>query len=401
MIFPRLIAAEYLSKIATQKLSVRIHSLLAGKYRPWLKLWYFLRAWDDQGRGWVEVELEVIAAFLNCGISTIRQWLREGEWAGAFRFYRERRGFLKTHLSSLSKLCLALGIKPPQKRKRDKKGEFRCDPSQGWGAVTTITIFQLDKLRPLATAIHIQWRQEQSRFTAWHSLCKRDRELYPSGIPAIKEFFDEKQCFEKIAQGHLPFVIHISSKRVWASKSFVPCGIAQKTLADEKQYSVRQLTNHLKACGMKALQIVQAKSEYRELEQAMAWDAPDFLSASGQLEAVQITDELYQVTERVGKSTKTHTTTMSDQRFFQYLGQTWTYRCNLYQPIFDLLSMRRARSNFRQIVKKSLQNSRSEGAEELRVCFSNTAGLGSLSFNNLNSEKRLELGLEGAEMRPT
>jgi len=332
------LSRRYLAQCILQRFEVRIHSSLVQKGRSWLRLWYLLRGLDFKASGYCSLPLADICQILQCGESTVRGWLREGEWAGAFRKYSERRGEVRVILSGLSKLTRLLGL-------------------SSWGAVTRIPIFELSslgKLRAYATAAVTIRQQQLSRFAALSNLSSAERRRLK--VPKPGEFFqqasdqvpsDDPQQVAKC--GVLPCVLHVGPRRVFTSKGFVPYGASQNAIALAQNYGcTRTVYRHHELLGIPRRQLVQSKAAYSQVVKILADDSAT--GDRGYLSLGEGNDEVSlcsvkQNGERRSKLFEHNGRTSSERpsgtlvdrsSFFKFWGREWIYRPNIYQPILKL-----------------------------------------------------------------
>lgn len=325
---------------------MRVHSTLARQ--TWAKLWYSLRALDPHNSGYCEIPLTHIQELLDCKPSTIYQWLRDGEWAGAFRRWQIRRGILKVFLGGLSKVCLQLGLSPKRKN------------WSAWGVVAEVPLHQISKfLRPLATVAATQRLQEDSRFAARIALNSKERERIT--IPYPQEFFklQTKGTSDNPTEestGAIQCVLHVGPHRVFTSKGFVPYGCRQITVAESLNYrSDRTVRRHHQLLRLNKRQLVQAKGAYRVIHEMLqdetaVFDNGDFVGGKGTEEVAfcslrfsygsEPPERRSTLFEGNGRTSSRHQLSVESNRFFRYYGKTWIYRCNIYEPILKLCSMR-------------------------------------------------------------
>lgn len=368
-----LLPHQYLAVRITSLLTVRIHSAIAAKGHAWARLWYLFRALDLNGEGKVRTSLNSICQLLGCGRSTLYEWLREGKKVEAFIWYQVRGQKLRVRLGSLNRVCYNL--------------DLVCTVGQPWGVPAVVPLHEvlsLTGLRKIATLATTQKLQQQSRYAAWRSLPAAVRKT--TRLPRPEEFFapgasertilgrhkrngaslspagentqasqDTKdlasqRLSDNLPQGSIRFVLAIGPKCIFASKGLPPYGTSQPTVAWERGYSSRTVQRHLSTVEKR--QLVQTKAAYSLIQQAIDHDAPsctpeddihwqmrmDRLDGSGTL------------TEPSGRAGKPHTVKIKPERFFNYAGRDWLYRCNLYNPILKLCTMRRAGLNYKRFV---------------------------------------------------
>lgn len=225
-----------------------------------------------------------------------------------------------------------------------------------WGVTAEIGLHQildLKSLRAAATAATTQRLQQLSRFAAWRKLPPAARKVYR--LPQPEAFFVEgqQQTSSDSARGVIRCCIHISRKRIWASKGFIPFGASQEAIAQERGMSTRTIRRHLNLMEIERRQIVQSKGEYRLAADCLAHDGGG-VEASEEV-VLRSQDDFYYLTEKglgghysskVGEVgfTRIHS------RFFSYGAKpkTWLYRCNLYNPTIKLCSVSARRSEFRK-----------------------------------------------------
>lgn len=350
MLYLLLLAAKTYAAILTARLSwinqpVRIHSRIVETGRSWVRLWYLLRALDIRGSGHIKIPVGDICQILAAAKSTAYQWLREGKEAGAFRRYKIQRGILRTHLGGLSFLS--------NKLKFDSENRTGIAP---WGVTAEVPLHQilsLAELRAAATTATAQRLQELSRYAAWRSLPANVRKTYK--LPQPDVFFNEaNQLSDNTPPGSIPCLLHISRRRIFVSKGFVPYGTTQETIARERNLSDRTVRRHL--ANQERRQVIQAKAVYGLVRQALDYTL-DFESEDGT--KVRFPDNLgfgeAVLAERPGGVGRECYTRLRAGRVFSYGGKDWIYRCNLYKPMFDLKTMRYRLSEFRAALEAAEQ----------------------------------------------
>lgn len=370
------LGSSYVASQILQLLTVRIHSAVCKKSHTWARLWYLLRAFDRQGSGCANIPMAQICQLLGVSSSTVYEWLRKGKEVSAFRWYRvsQCRG-LRVRLGSLHRVCEALGLV-------DSQGSKISSP---WGVVAEVPLHEaIAHLRALATVATTQKLQTLSRWAAWRSLPAAARKAHR--LPQPEEFFkpglagatshttngrtrspdkasqsvkdqdDEQRRSDDLPQGRIRCLLHVGSKRIFVSKGLVPFGTSQPAIALERGYSDRTIQRQVKALGVPYRQLVQAKAAYGTIRQALEHDADSCQpekNISWQVRSDRF-DGSGVLTDQSGTVGKTHSVTVTPERFFNYGGKDWIYRCNLYQPTLKLCTMRRSVSNYR---KRMLQKS--------------------------------------------
>lgn len=353
----RSLAAEILDRF-----TVRIHSRIVEKGRAWARLWYLLRGLDSQGSGYVRLPAALPIGLLATSSSTLRQWLREGKEAGAFRKWKIQRGILRVAMGGLFAVCRHLGLAPDQKKR------VGIAP---WGVVSEVGLHQilsLQNLRAAATASTAQRLQQLSRFAAWRNLPAPARKTIR--LPQPEAFFVEGQHrpFDDSASRGIRCCIHISKHRIWASKGFIPFGASQHAIARERGVCDRTVQRHLALMNVERRQLVQSKSEYRVAASAINHDGGSVAMADNF--ALYERGDDYYLSESGKGGTHIHrvaTVSFSriHSRFFSYgkKPKIWLYRCNIYKPDLKLCTMSAARSRYRR--GNVLQNSRAGGGTTL------------------------------------
>src|SRR5919202_5187390 len=349
-----LYTSNYLSALAlVNSLTVRIHTgLVHGK--PWARFWYLCRAIDLSGTGIVEFDVDDICCLIKISRSTLYQWLREGKAAGAFRCYRRRKNLLRIYLGGLHKYCLALGVSE-------------------WGEVALVPLTDILEgmaLKSHATALQTQVEQVRSRVACIRSLKKRERQS--TKIPEPKIFLKQgKQSSQKPAKGQEPFLLWVGGKRIFVSKSFVPYGASQERIAGELGISDRTVRRHLDYLGVERRQLVQAKAAYKTVAQGMDWWADEVVLSEDRIEYYEASNEGYQVGtmyEPSGRTSHTHGFRVRRDRFFNYRGKTWLYRCNLYLLDYDTTSMKTSRKRLAQLIEFSRRDGGETPIKESNQC---------------------------------
>lgn len=360
---------EICDRLSILGLPVRVHSRIAVKGNSWARLWYFLRALDQVGRGRVdEVPLEEICFWLDAGASTIYQWLREGEAIGAFRQYRVRKGKVGVRFGGLLYLSRNLGLsedppRDPDTKKRQKKRQRGIAP---WGVTAEVQVLQiltLGELRAIATGATTQRLQQLSRFAAWRKLPAAVRHPNPNAtlhLPQPLEFFnsDELSSHDS-ATGDIKFCLKVTDKWISVSKGFTPYGPAQESIARERGYSIAQVQRHLKNIGMESKQIIQTKAAYGKIRQALEWSSVSFAPERDIQLSYSVREDAYRLTEPSGgRHGDPYTFPIQSGRMFRHGDREYIYRQSLYKPMFKLCKMTATRKAYNSEGEHTTKNAR-------------------------------------------
>ena len=188
------------AKILTEVFTVRIHSRIARN--PWARLWYLCRGIDKDGSGNAAIPIAAATIMLDCSEKTIYRWLQKGKRVGAFRSYRIKNGTLQVYLGSLFKVCWFLNLK-------------------NWGVVSQCPLSEVNAhIRAVTTGIVTQKLQQASRYAANMTLKPSYRKQF--GTPHPNELLEiDKQSSHKSAEGHLPYVVYKSEKRLFVSRNLL------------------------------------------------------------------------------------------------------------------------------------------------------------------------------------
>lgn len=317
---------------------MRIHSGISRQ--PWARLWYLLRGLDD-GSGHIEkIPLVLVEQILGVSQATVYRWLSTGEVVGAFcPGYKIRRGLLTVYLGGLTKVAWQLNL-------RD------------WGVVAECPLWQVNAdIRALTTGIVTQRLQQKSRYAANRKLKPEYRKSY--GAPHPNELLgDSGQSSHKLGAGELPFVLHVSSSRVFVSKSFVHYGTSQNAVSCKLGIHTRTVRRHQRALDMERRQLCQAKYEYAQLERAVgeeatecwAWSSDGTQSDIGYQvsgDAIAFSDGISPGARQQKVNAYQIPAGELSGRLFQMKGKTWLARCNIYREQFKLTTMRAARRKWR------------------------------------------------------
>lgn len=324
-----------------------------------------------------------VCQILAASSSTLRQWLREGKEAGAFRKWKIQRGILRVALGGLFKVCHSLGLDPdPDKLEQNSRQKFNKakelpknhNLKRGfapWGVTSEVGLHQilsLQTLRAAATTATAQRLQQLSRFAAWRNLPAPARKTIR--LPQPEAFFVEGQHrpFDDSASRGIRCCIHISKHRIWASKGFIPFGASQSAIALERKICDRTVQRHLSLMEIDRRQIVQSKAEYKLVSDAIRHDAG---SITGNGFSLGHYKDDYYLTETVGEGVHVNKVatvgfTRIHSRFFLYgkKPKAWMYRCNIYRPELKLCTMSAARSRYR----REIMLQKSEVARGTTLC---------------------------------
>lgn len=348
-LLPKLVQISYLNKlaIAASKVTVRIHTGIITKYQRWIKLWYFLRGLSSAGFG--RMLLIDICEWLGAAPSTIRQWFREGKAVGAFRFWSERRGIISVATGSPTAVTIAL--------KLWQRGKSGFSIRRAWGTVSEISIFELDRLRPHATAIELQHLQSQSHFAAKVASAKDRQRLR---VPSPEDLFEAVGRASQHPDGGalLPYLCKITPSRFWVSKSFRVLGVSQTTAAKVRGYCDRTIRHHLSLLGIESKQIVQAKADYGKVANAIEQGAQykSWGDGAGEITLLGNATGWNHESDQPILQHKLCEGQEGDfprggidaprSRFFQARGKWWMYRCSIYNLSYPLHSQEFARDKW-------------------------------------------------------
>ncbi len=338
-------------------LPVRTHGQLMRL--PWARLWYCLRAIDIPGSGLVKVvSFQQIKRLIGCAGSTLYQWLREAKEVGAIYEYKRQGDRLRIRLGGLFNVCRTLGL-------------------ENWGATAVLPLGEvLQKCRQLATAIATQQLQKQSRYAAYNSLNKAEKQVFtmPTALDVVNR--GKTACHQTPRRAtKIPCLLHVGKKRAFVSKGFIPFGVSQEAIAYELTISDRTVRRHLSDLKVERRQLVQAKDAYRFIKAGIQLDLDRCLGEPGiwyeQGDREIILHEPNGLTSSKRKGG--HRIPMSGNnlhpecdRFFSYYGKTWIYRCNLYALTHELKAMRVARKSYKRSLSKhkhSLSSNQGEAAD--------------------------------------
>jgi hypothetical protein len=336
-----------------------------------------------------------ICQILDCKPSTVQGWLREGEWAGAFRKYSTRRGEVKVILSSLPKLTRLLGL-------------------SSWGAVTRIPVFELSKLvklRAYATTAVTQRQQQLSRFAALANLSAPERRRLR--VPKPEDFFkasdqvpsDDPQ--QVLKSGVLPCVLHVGPRRVFTSKGFIPYGASQNAIALAQNYGcTRTVHRHHQLLGIQRRQLVQTKAAYSKVVKILADDSANgdrgYLSIGKGNDEVSLCS-VQQGTERRSKLFEHNGRTTSERQegalvsrssFFKCWGREWIYRPNIYKPLVKLDKLKAREAEFENLINQKFVQAEGVVHNEVRHSMINTSLIACNSPCVISSAYSIEGDLE-------
>jgi hypothetical protein len=350
LLLPKFVGATYLSKlaIAASQLTVRIHTNIVTKYQRWCKLWYFLRGLDRSSSGFGRILLADICYWLGAAPSTIRQWLREGKAAGAFRFWAERRGIISIAIGSRSAVVIGLKLYAQPTAYSIRRA---------WGEVSEISIFQLNWLRCHATAVTTQHLQSQSHFAA-KIVNAKDRQRLR--VPTAEDLFEAAARASQNAgvRALLPFVSKFTSSKIWVSKSFPVFGTCQQSIAKVRGFCDRTIRNHLSILGIERKQVVQTKAIYGDVAAAIDQGTQYETWGEGKGEVTltanvtgwnRETDQpilAHKLCEGLTGEFPRGGIDAPRSRFFQAWGKWWMYRTNVYDLNYSLHSNEFARGKW-------------------------------------------------------
>ncbi|WP_143598324.1 hypothetical protein [Tolypothrix sp. NIES-4075] len=314
---------------------VRVHVGI-GRY-TWARLWYLCRGLDVWGRGYAELPVELCCSVLKISSQTLYRWLKDGKAAGAFRKGNIRRGVLRIYMSGLHKVCFKLGL-------------------TDWAGVVDLRLSEVNQnIRQLVTGACTQDLQSKSHYAAVTNLKKRERAFFaPPKADAILQ--SKKVSSQKSDEGQILFLLHVGEKRAFVSRSFVPFGASQRSIGSKLGISDRTVRRHQEALGLNRRQLMQAKGEYKRVQQAMKHQA-DFFQAADDMYLVSCGND-WELQEKSRGGKEWHKSYVTPESFCNYYDKTWIYRCNLYEERYTLTSMRRSRDIFKRQTQKQPQETK-------------------------------------------
>lgn len=318
------------------------------KGQAWVRLWYLLRGLDRRGSGFQRLPIVTISDLLGVASSSIYQWLREGKEAGAFRWWKCQRGNLRVAMGGLFSVCRASFSEGTSKQGRAP-----------WGVPSEVGLHQilsLAQLRAAATVSVTQRLQQLSRFAAWRKLPAPARKIYKLPQPAA--FFPSEEAqrlSDDNALGSIRCVIHIGKRRVWTSRGFIPFGVSQNAIANERNICDRTVRRHLALMNVDRRQVVQSKAEYKLAAECLHHDG-GAVEPSEDVNLRSSVDGSYYLSEKgLGGFNTIKVGEVGfhriQSRFFTYGAKpkVWLYRCNIYQPSTKLCTMSAARTRYRRL----------------------------------------------------
>jgi hypothetical protein len=332
----RLIAEIILSPF---NLPFRLHTWLSRE--PWAKLWYTLRALDQEGKGYYQVPIELVEALTGADSKTIYRWLQDGRSAGAFRRYKIRDGILRVWMGSLFAVCQKMNL-------------------ANWGAVAVVNLLEISKIRALTTATATQFLQQKSRYAANSQLKKEFRQFY--GSPHPNELVPDKlQSSLKSETGQVHLVLHTSETRLFVSKNFTAFGTSQNAISCNLGIHTRTVQRHQAAVNMASRQLCQAKGEYAWIAKSWEMELSDYLANETTTnkkigyktlpEVIAFSDGIPPGAKKSGQANQWNIPQEDfGRRFFAIGSKTKKWfmaKCNIYRESLVLTSMRAARKALR------------------------------------------------------
>jgi hypothetical protein len=218
---------------------------------PCLRLWYALRVIDEAGSGQVVTSFTQVRLLLRCASSTLYQWLRECKQIGAIRTYWRKGDQLTVWVGSKKVICQNLQL-------------------DDWGATTQVElreIINLSDARAQASIATIAKQQQASRHAALYRLTPEERRKVKK-LPLPEEIFSRQGvCLLNTGRWGtaIPYVLKVTSGKVFVSKGFIPFGCSQKSVANSLGCSDRTIRRHLDLLNVDRRQILQSKSGYANL----------------------------------------------------------------------------------------------------------------------------------------
>jgi hypothetical protein len=274
---------------------------------PCLRLWYVLRAIDDKGSGWLVTSFTELQKFLRCASSTLYQWLRECKKIGAIRTYSRKGDLLTVWLGSRRVICEHLGL-------------------DDWGTTELVElreIINLSDARAQASIATVARSQQASRHAALYKLSPEERRKQKK-LPLPEEIFS-RQGTRLLVTGRwgtsIPYVLKVTSAKVFTSKGFIPYGCSQKSVCTNLGISDRTLRRHLDLLEVDRRQILQSKSGYANLYRNCLREPR---GGGG------IFKEDFIWPDRKGHTTYIDKLSVSKDRFFEWVGSIWLSRNCLY-----------------------------------------------------------------------
>lgn len=310
---------------------VRVHTHLAFG-DAWEKIWYVLRGLDPKGSGKAEAQIETILELVDRKLSTVYEWLRDAKKAGALRSWRIENGLLTAYYTSLPKLCERLEL-------------------EDWGAVGEVPLEKIKELRSVAVEVETQSQQEKSEFASKAVLKRRERETVKFYTPKdLIDQEDEPWRGASALQSSLKatFVFR-GPYKIFVGEAFVPYGASQAAIAAAVNCSDRTVRRHLEGTAKK--QLVQSKPAYSLITTALkhggiyGGDEETYLTQTAKGQRLFERNGMTSARREGGHP-------VSGGRIFEYFGQSWIYRCNLYQLDHQLTTMKFAKERFENLMRE-------------------------------------------------
>lgn len=295
------------------ELEVRLHAGVAESVGAISRLWYVCRALSNDGKA--QLSISAVSAALLTSEKTVRSWLYKGMKAKLFRSYQRNGDAVTIYFSSLATVCLEYGLK-------------------SWGATATVLVSHLKDFKVAGTEMTAQALQNSSIYAAKAAYEKRGFKGFykklksPETLHALKDEYLESATTNPMKPSALCTGINgfmeLDRKQgkivtVMTDSSFIAYGTAQTTIAAKLGRHPNTVKNRLRKGDLGKVRLATSSGyTLNALEK-------EFMHES---------DE-----NRVDK-----------HRFFTRAGIEYKLCTYIYEPIYSLVSMKRQRARFKQLV---------------------------------------------------
>ena len=290
---------------------VRFYSRIADR-SALSKTWHYLRGLDSKGSGWVEFSLTEAAGTLKVSIATIRRHLREGKKEGFINWFKTTGDRATACYVSRDKVCRRLGLNE-------------------WGIVAEVFLHDLPASKELATELEAIARQKNSQYMAK----KESRRPVTNIDRLLKPSLYTQNLDDESRWGNSTGVDWIGNRFTFVQPDFVAYGTSQAGIGEKmnrhERTIKRRLSNSQRAKN--GLEALDRKQIAKKVEYSRSLDLYIQQIAREEVEYSPSLDFYIQMNEKPGK-------------LFRSGGKIYLAMCNVYNPQYDLISMKVARKRF-------------------------------------------------------
>lgn len=269
--------------------------------------WHYIRGLDHKGSGWARFSLSEAAATLKVTIATIRRHLREGKRAGFINWFLTKGGIATAAYASREKVCFKLGL-------------------DDFGAVAEVYLTDLSASKELAAEVEAISMQRSSQLLARKESKRNTAPIRDILNPSLNaQTSDGDGSKAEVSWGTRSSVLWIGDRYTFVGSDFVTYGASQAGIGKRMDRHERTIKRRLSAAqrDKKGLHPLHRKQIAQEEQHP---------------ESYQVYASLFEAPGKI----------------FQSGSKSFVARCNIYQPCYDLISVRFARKALSRKAAKNI-----------------------------------------------